>query len=80
MDERARTLALLRDLYAARSDLALTLAQELLGLPDRINTPATVGETNWTWRLPRPIEDLEADESVGGRLDAVRALVDASGR
>jgi 4-alpha-glucanotransferase len=80
MDERTRTLALLRDLYGARSDLALTLVQELLGLPDRINTPATVGEANWTWRLPRPIEDLEADESVAARLDAVRALVDASGR
>jgi 4-alpha-glucanotransferase len=80
MDERTRTVALLRDLYSARSDLALTLAQELLGLPERINTPGTVGETNWTWRLPRPIEDLEADESVGARLDAVRELVDASGR
>jgi 4-alpha-glucanotransferase len=80
MDERARTLALLKELYGAGSDLALVLAQELLGVGDRINTPATVGEHNWSWRLPRPIEELEADSAVTSRLDAARALVEASGR
>jgi 4-alpha-glucanotransferase len=79
-DERTRTLALLGDLYGARSALALTLAQELLGLPDRINTPATVGAHNWSWRLPAAIEDLEADATVGARFDAVRALVERSSR
>ena len=57
-DDTARSLALLGDMYGARSDLALALAQELLGVEDRINTPATVGPQNWTWRLPRPIEQL----------------------
>jgi 4-alpha-glucanotransferase len=80
MDERTRTLALLRHLYGASSNLALVLAQELIGVRDRINTPATVGEHNWSWRLPRPIEDLEADPVVASRLDAVRDLVRASGR
>jgi len=79
-DERTRTLALLADLYGAASGLALTLAQELLGLPERINTPATVGGHNWSWRLPRPIEDLEADPAVQARFEAVRALVASSGR
>jgi 4-alpha-glucanotransferase len=79
-DERTRTLALLGDLYGAGSALALTLAQELLGLPDRINTPGTVGGHNWCWRLPRPIEDLEADPATQSRLDAVRARVEGSGR
>jgi 4-alpha-glucanotransferase len=80
MDERARTLALLRDLYGSSSNLALVLGQELLGLGDRINTPGTVGVQNWCWRLPRPIEDLEADPAVTSRLDAVRGLVEASSR
>jgi 4-alpha-glucanotransferase len=80
MDERTRTLALLRDLYGASSNLALVLGQELLGIGERINTPATVGGQNWSWRLPRPLEDLEADPAVTSRLDAVRALVEASGR
>ena len=80
MDERTRTLALLRDLYGAGSNLALTLVQELLGVPDRINTPGTVGPDNWTWRLPRPLEELHADPAVCDRLEAVRRLVEASGR
>jgi len=79
-DERTRTLALLRDLYGARSGLALTLAQELLGIPDRINTPATVGGHNWSWRLPAPIEDLEVDPAASARFEAVRVLVAESGR
>ena len=49
-------------------------------MPDRLNTPATVGEQNWSWRLPRPIEDLEGDPAVMARLEAVRVLVEASGR
>jgi len=75
-----RSLALLGDLYRASSDLALVLGQELLGVGDRINTPATVSADNWSWRLPRPIEDLEEDRPVVARLDAVRVLVEKTGR
>jgi 4-alpha-glucanotransferase len=60
--------------------LTLVLGQELLGLRDRINVPATVGSHNWTWRLPAPIEDLEADRRVVARLEAIRKMVEASGR
>jgi 4-alpha-glucanotransferase len=80
MDDGARSLALLRDLYAAKSELALVLAQELLAIRDRINTPATVGAQNWTWRLPRPLEQLQADPHLGARFAEIRSLVDASGR
>jgi 4-alpha-glucanotransferase len=75
-----RTLALLDDLYKSSSGLALVLGQELIGVRDRLNTPATVGAHNWSWRLPRPIEDLEADPRTQARLDAIRALVQSSGR
>jgi 4-alpha-glucanotransferase len=74
-DDAARSLALLGDMYGARSDLALALAQELLGVEDRINTPATVGPQNWTWRLPRPIEQLARDPRIAGRFASIRALV-----
>jgi 4-alpha-glucanotransferase len=80
MDEQSRTLALLEYLYGSSSKLALVLAQELLGVPERINKPATVGAHNWTWRLPRPIEDFEADPAAVARLDAVRQRVEKSGR
>ncbi len=75
-----RSMALLADLYGANSDLALVLAQELLGHGDRINTPATVSAQNWTWRLPRPIEDLAEDARLAARLEAIRVLVRAAGR
>jgi 4-alpha-glucanotransferase len=75
-----RSLALLGDLFQASSDVTLVLAQELLGLRDRINVPGTVGDHNWTWRLPAPIEDLERDARVGARLNAIRILVESSGR
>jgi 4-alpha-glucanotransferase len=80
MDDDTRSLALLRDLYASKSDLALVLAQELLAIRDRINTPATVGSENWTWRLPSSIEELEADPRIAARFEAIRGLVSASGR
>jgi 4-alpha-glucanotransferase len=79
-DDAARSLALLADLYASGSDLTLVLAQELLGERARLNTPATVNETNWTWRLPVPIEELEGDGRVAARMAAVRAMVERSGR
>lgn len=79
-DDDARSLVLLRHLYGAKSELALVLAQELLGIRDRINTPATVGPQNWSWRLPRPIEDLTDDARLIARFEAIRALVYASGR
>jgi 4-alpha-glucanotransferase len=44
--------ALLALAYRARSnDLFLPL-QDVFGWRDRINTPGTVGDANWTWTLP----------------------------
>ena len=64
----------------AGSELVLLMAQDVLGLHDRINTPGTVGPQNWTWRLPRTVAALAADEGVRAKLASLRALVDASGR
>jgi 4-alpha-glucanotransferase len=78
--EDARLVSLLGDLYRSRSDLTLVLAQELIGVRDRINMPASVSPNNWTWRLPRTIEDLASDPAMVTRFDALRSLVEASGR
>lgn len=72
--------ALLRVLCGAGSDLVLLLAQDLLGLRDRINKPSTVGEHNWTWRLPQPIERLRGEGQVKAALARVRAAVVAGAR
>jgi 4-alpha-glucanotransferase len=79
-DDPARSIALLRDMYLARSDLALVLVQELLGSKDRINTPATVGPQNWSWRFPRTLDDLERDPELTARFEAIRLAVGKSGR
>ena len=78
--EPARTFALLRLLYRAGSALTLTLVQELIGDTARINTPGTVNESNWTYRLPRPIEDLELDEELSLRFSKIREMVREGGR
>ena len=44
--------ALLRLMSTAASDHLFFPIQDVFGWRDRINTPATVGDHNWTWRLP----------------------------
>jgi 4-alpha-glucanotransferase len=79
-NDDARTRALMKALLESGADLTLTLAPEVLGEKTRINTPGTVGGTNWTYRLPASIEDLSRDPKVNARLDELRELVVASGR
>lgn len=45
-------------LYAAGSDVALLVVQDVFGTRDRINTPATVGPHNWSYRMPLGVEAL----------------------
>lgn len=80
LPEAERELALLKLLFSARSELTLVLVNELLGDKTRINTPGTVNDQNWTWRLPRPIEELREDPKLAERFAAIRALVAGSGR
>ena len=47
--------ALLESLYASGADLLILPMQDVFGWRDRINQPATVGDDNWTWRLPWPV-------------------------
>jgi 4-alpha-glucanotransferase len=67
--------ALLDGLYAAGSRLVLLPVQDAYGGRERINTPATVGPANWSYRLPWAIEGLtdEAGRSLAARLRALAA-------
>lgn len=75
-----RDLGLLGLLLSANSELTLALSQEILGTGERINTPGTVTDVNWTYRLPRPLEDLETDPAVCARLASIRARTEAAHR
>jgi 4-alpha-glucanotransferase len=55
-DDETISEALIRVLAASPSDLVIFQMQDLLGLDSeaRMNTPATVGGTNWLWQMSKP--------------------------
>lgn len=64
--------AVLKSLLAAGSCLTLIPLQDVFGWVDRINTPAVVGEMNWTWRLPWPVDVwLDREETIA-RADQLK--------
>ena len=71
---------LLRQAYGAGSDLLLLPIQDVFGWSDRVNTPATVGDRNWTWKLPLTVEELSIDAHALERADALHALARSTGR
>ena len=74
---------MLKLLYASGSDLLVIPIQDLFGWRDRINTPATVGDTNWTWRLPWPVDRLDDEPEARERAATLRqwaASTDRSSR
>ena len=50
--------AWLTAVYESGSDELFMPIQDVFGWTDRINIPATVGDHNWTWRLPWRIDRL----------------------
>jgi 4-alpha-glucanotransferase len=65
--------AFLRLVYAAPSVLSVNPFQDLFGQRERINLPGTVAPTNWTYRMPSSVGDLEADRTSRERLAALAA-------
>jgi 4-alpha-glucanotransferase len=72
--------AILEALYAAPSALVIEPIQDLFGWTERINAPGTVGDSNWTWRLPAPIEDLMEDPAITRRGERLAAIAARTGR
>jgi 4-alpha-glucanotransferase len=66
--------ALLASLYQAGSDFAILPFPDVFGWRARINTPASVGDENWTWRLPWPVETFEAQPEALERAAFLRDL------
>jgi 4-alpha-glucanotransferase len=50
----------LAELMKSGSYLTLVPLQDAFGWPDRINTPSSVGGTNWAWRVPRPVDTWDS--------------------
>ena len=72
--------ALLAALFHAGSDFALVALPDIFGWRDRINTPSSVNDENWTWRLPWPVEALSTGTEGTTRASFLRHLATASRR
>jgi 4-alpha-glucanotransferase len=64
----------LRALQQSNSCLALLPLQDAFGWTERINTPSVVNELNWTWRVPRPVDEWSAWPEAVTRQSQLRAL------
>jgi 4-alpha-glucanotransferase len=64
--------ALLEVLFACGSDMLTLPIQDVFGWPDRINVPALIDDTNWTWRLPWPVDALDTQPDAVERQQALR--------
>ena len=69
--------AMLESLYASGSNLLILPIQDVFGWRDRINQPATVGDDNWTWRLPWPSDRLSTEPAA---MTVARQLAEWSKR
>ena len=56
--------ALIETLVASGSDLLILPIQDAFGWRDRINQPATISESNWTWRLPWPVDRMLSEQEA----------------
>ena len=64
--------ALLESLYGSGSDLLTLPLQDVFGWTDRINVPAIVDDRNWTWKLPWPVDWMDAIPEAVERQQALR--------
>jgi 4-alpha-glucanotransferase len=64
---------LLEVLFASASDLLLNPVQDAFGWRDRVNEPATVNDSNWTYRLPWAVDRLDGIPEARERRDTLRA-------
>jgi 4-alpha-glucanotransferase len=71
---------LLRALFASGSDLLLLPVQDVFGWRDRINEPATIGDGNWTYRLPWPSDRLDEIDEARAAQRRLRAWAEQFGR
>ena len=67
-------------LLGSGSTLALVPLQDVFAWKDRINTPSQVDETNWTWRVARPVDSWRDWPEARERQGWLRRLTGAAGR
>jgi 4-alpha-glucanotransferase len=79
LDDRAVD-AIIESLYMARSRIAIAPVQDLFGWRDRINTPGTMNDANWKWRLPFALDSFADNSKVRQRTATLRAIASRTRR
>jgi 4-alpha-glucanotransferase len=72
--------AFLRMLFMSGSELLILPIQDVFGWRDRINVPATVGDDNWTYSLPWPVDGLSRVPEASAVAARMRRWAEASAR
>jgi 4-alpha-glucanotransferase len=72
--------ALLAAAYRSGSDDVFVPVQDVFGWTDRINVPATIGDHNWTWKLPWPVDRLGDEAGARERAMFCALAAEESGR
>ena len=71
--------ALLTAIFRARSGIVMVPLQDVFGWRERVNTPASVGHQNWSWRLPWPADGLTTSSDAQERAAFLRRLTRRTG-
>jgi 4-alpha-glucanotransferase len=77
--ERVRDV-LVETLVASGADLLILPIQDVFGWRDRINQPATVADSNWTWRMPWPVDRLLLEPDAVDAAARLRSWTSRYGR
>jgi len=72
--------AILDALFHSGSQYLILPLGDVFGWPDRINTPTVVGDGNWRWRMPWPVDRLDAQPDARERAGFLRREAERSGR
>lgn len=72
--------ALLERVLNANSWLAVAQITDVLGLPERFNTPGSESAANWSFRLPPTVAELDRDPRCRAKCETFARLARDSGR
>ena len=72
--------AFTRAVLQSPSWLAVFQITDVLGMTARFNTPGSVAPTNWTYRLPNTVKELDADPVLLAQTEMFARLAQETGR
>jgi 4-alpha-glucanotransferase len=72
--------AFTRAVLQSNSWLAVFQITDVFGMTDRFNTPGSVSNTNWTYRLPQTVAELDEDPVLLAQTNMFSRIARESGR